>query len=156
METGATTLSITTILKNFSYLCAAFVSLGHDSYTILAIFMIIDTITGILRSGTIHGYRSVTSHNLSMGIVKKGLVIIIPLLIAVAGQGVGINLVFLAKSTLSILILSELYSILSNIQSIRLKRDVQEFDAVNFLLSKLRDILEKTLKKTKTDDKFNN
>lgn len=147
METGATTISITTILKNFSYLCAAFLSLGPDAYTILGIFMLTDTFTGVIKSGTIRGWRSVTSHSLTLGILSKATIILVPLLITIAGHGVGFDLVFLGKSTLNILIISELYSILSNIQSIRLKKEVQEFDAINFLLSKLRDILEKTIKK---------
>lgn len=135
-----------TVAKNISYILAAIVSLNTESYMIIGAFMIIDTITGVTRSIVVHGGRSFTSHAATLGITAKLLVILIPLLVVLAGQGAGINLVPVAKSALNILILSELYSILSNIQSVRLKRDVAEFDAVNFLLDKLRLFLEKTVK----------
>lgn len=140
-------------IKNFSYIVVALVSLGLQSYSILGVFMIVDTITGVIRSGTIHGWRSVTSHAATVGITAKCLVILVPLLIAIAGHGVGLELGFIARSALKVLILSELYSILSNIQSIRLKREVQEFDAVNYILNRLRDFLEKSIKRPHTDGK---
>lgn len=109
--------------------------------------MIIDTITGVARSGTIHGWRSVTSHLMTVGILAKCMVLLVPFLLSLAGHAIGVEVAFIAKSALNVLIISELYSILSNIQSIRLGRDVQEFDAVNYLLTRLRDTLERYVKK---------
>ncbi|HEY1037165.1 MAG TPA: phage holin family protein [Candidatus Paceibacterota bacterium] len=146
MEIGTIKYGIAAFIKNFSYIGALFISLNVQSYSILGLFMIVDTITGIIRSGTIHGWRSVTSHAATVGITAKCLVIAIPFFLALAGHGVGIELTIIASSALKILIVSELYSILSNIQSIRLRREVQEFDAVNYLLNKLRDFLEHNIK----------
>lgn len=135
-------------LRNLSYFLAVFVNVNPESYWILGLLMIVDTLTGIIRSGVVHGWRTVTSHDASTGILAKGCLILVPLLIALSGRGVGLDLSFVAKSTLNILICSELYSILSNVQSVRLCRDVEEFDAINYLLIKLRLFLEKTVKKT--------
>lgn len=136
------------IFKNLSYFLMVFVHLSPESYSILGVLMIVDTVTGIVRSGVIDGWQTVTSHELSTGILAKGTLILVPLLIALASRGVGFNLTIIASTTLDILILSELYSSLSNIQSIRLRRQVLEFDAVNYVLSKLRDLLENTIKRT--------
>ena len=152
METVATHASASALFKNFSYIVAVFVSLSPESYSILAVFMIVDTFTGIVRSGVIKGWKSVTSHELTSGILAKCLVILVPFLLALAGKGIGLQLDIIAKSALNVLILSELYSILSNIQSIRLKKDIAEFDAVNYLLGTLRAFLEKNVK-TKTNIK---
>lgn len=141
------TISTTTLLKHFSYVGVVFVALPPESYGILAFFMILDTVTGIIRAGIIRGWRSITSHLASVGILAKCLLILVPLLVAVAGHGVGLNLDIIARGALNILILSELYSILSNIQSIKQRKEVKEFDAVNYLLGTLRDWLEKNVKK---------
>lgn len=142
-----TKVSIIGTLKNFSYLGAIFVSLNPESYAILGLFMIVDTITGIVKSGVVHGWRSVTSHAASVGILSKCAYLLVPMLLAMTAHAVGVELTFVAKAALNVLILSELYSILSNIHSIRLRRDVAEFDAVSFTLEKIRQAIENTVKK---------
>lgn len=147
MESATAKATIVTIAKNLTYFSAIFISLNPESYGILGFLMLVDTITGVIRSGIVHGWRSVTSHMLTVGVLAKCTLILVPLLIALAGHGVGLNLAFVAKSALNILILAELYSTLSNIQAIRLRKDIPEFDAVNYTLLKLRELLERTVKK---------
>lgn len=146
-NTSQTNLIAVTILKHFSYFMAIFVSLNSESYGVLGVLMLVDTVTGVIRSGVVHGWRSITSHAASSGILAKGLMILVPFLIAITGHGLGFDLKFIAKATLNVMILSELYSILSNIQSIRIRQDVQEFDAVTYILSFLRNILAGKIKK---------
>lgn len=136
---------MTVILKNLGYIPAVFLGLSTESYGILAGLMILDTITGVIRAGVVHGWRSVNSHNLSFGILSKMCLILVPLIVALAGRGAGFDLTLVAKGALSILILSEAYSILGNVQSIRIRKDIVEFDAINFLLVRLRKGLEKLL-----------
>jgi len=142
-----TTHEITTltILKNMGYIPAVFLGLSTESYGILAALMIVDTITGVTRAGVVHGWRSVNSHNLSFGILSKMCLILVPLIVALTGRGSGLDLTLVAKGALSAIILSEAYSILGNVQSIRIRKDIQEFDAINFILVKLRKMLEKLL-----------
>lgn len=147
MEETSSTVLLSSGVKNLTYIAAAFLGLNPLSYYILGIFMILDTFTGVVRSGVIHGWRSVTSHAASIGVLSKCTVILVPLLLALAGKGIGFDLSFIAKSALNILILAELYSILSNIQSIRVKQDVEEFDAVNYVLGWIRTLLEKKVKR---------
>lgn len=124
-----------------------FVHISPEGYWILGVLMIADTITGVIRSGVIRGWQSITSKELSIGVLAKGTLILVPLLIALAGKGIGFDLTFLATSTLNILILAELYSSISNIESIRRRKDVLEFDAVNYMLDKIRTLLEQTVKR---------
>lgn len=146
VEPTTSTASSWVILKNLGYIPAFFLGLSLQSYGILAIFMIVDTVTGVIRAGTIHGWRSVTSHAASVGVLSKMCLIGVPILLALAGHGVGMDLTMFAKGTLSILILSELYSILGNVHAIHLGKEVKEFDAINLILSKLRDVLEKMIR----------
>lgn len=149
METTHDLQSITfiTILKNLAYIPAVYLGLSMESFGILAVLMIIDTILGIIRAGVVHGWRDVTSHKASFGILSKLAMIFVPVVVALSGKGVGMNLVPIAGGALSMLIVSETYSILGNVQSIRTRRDIKEFDAVNYTLSRIRDLLEKMLKK---------
>ena len=132
-------------LKNFSYLGVLFIN--PQSYAILGVLIIIDTITGIIRSGVVHGWRSITSHCASVGILAKLMLLLVPLTLSLTAHGVGVELTFIARAALNILILSEAYSILSNIQSTRLKRDIAEFDAINYALKWMRGFLERNIKK---------
>jgi len=140
------TISIWSILKNIAYVPAIFLGLSHDSYAILAVFMVIDTILGVTRVGIVHGGSHIRSYKLTAGIIAKVCVVLVPLLTVWAGRGVGIDLSLFAQWTLGALILAQFYSILSNIFSIHKREDVDEFDAVSFVLKKLRAIIEKMLK----------
>lgn len=133
-------------VKNVSYIAIFLMGLPLDAYAILVSFMCLDIALGVTRSVVLHGPRSITSRLLTMGVVEKAMVLIIPALIVWTGRGAGIDLLFIGKGALSILVLAEAYSILGNIQAIRTKKDIKEYDAVTFLLKKLRDILEKLLK----------
>lgn len=143
------TIGIKTILKHISYALAFIigtVGMSPDSFAILGILMLVDTITGVLRVGRTRGWRAVQSSKLSAGILSKAVVITVPVLIAWAGKGAGIDLTQIAEATLSVLILAELYSTLGNIYGIHTGKEVKEFDAVAFILQRVRDLIEKVLK----------
>lgn len=134
-------------IKNLMYIPAFFLGLSMQSFGVLAAFMMIDVITGLVRAYTVHGGRSIKSYRLGAGILSKLCIILVPLLVVWGGEGAHIDLLLVGQGALSVLILAELYSILGNIQSIRLRKDVMEFDAVNFIVLKLRDYLESIIKK---------
>jgi toxin secretion/phage lysis holin len=137
----------TTLAKNLSYICAFVAGLGlsPDSLGILAVFMFIDTILGVVRSIVIHGGNSFRSRLLAHGLISKLLVLFIPILLVYTGRGAGVNFLPVAIGTISVLILAEAYSILGHIQSIRTKKDVKEFDAISMVLAQVRSVVEKLL-----------
>lgn len=153
METaGATTFSITTF-KNFLYIPAFLLGLSLESMSILAIFMMLDTVLGVVKSMVLHGPRSFTSRILAHGLVSKLLVLLVPLIVVWSGRGAGFDLHMLASGVISILVLSEAYSILGHIQSIRTGEEVKEFDAVSLVLKSVREVLEKMLTTKTTKQK---
>ena len=135
------------IFKNATYIAAFVLGLSTEAYGILGVLMLLDTITGIIRSGTIHGWRSITSHTAEVGLLAKLLLLMVPLVVALSAKGSGIDLHWVASGSLTVLILSEGYSILGNVHATYLKEDLKEFDAINFILTKLRDAVEKLIKK---------
>lgn len=148
---GALTTTSATFAKNISYGIAFLigsVGLSIESFAIFGVLIVIDTITGVARTMIIHGGRSFTSSKLTSGVIAKAFIISVPLLVAWAGKGAGIDMTALAQGVLSVLIIAELYSILGNIYAIHIRRDVAEFDAVAFILGKTRTIIENILKNT--------
>jgi len=76
------------------------------------------------------------------GIIAKLVLILIPVTLAALAHGLDLDITPLVKSALTVLLLSESYSILGNIYSIKTKEDAPEFDAVNFILKKINQLLE--------------
>lgn len=144
METH-TTLAIKNIGYFLAFIIGA-VELSTEAFAIFGVLIVIDTITGILRSSRVFGARSVTSLKLTSGVISKLLIIGVPLIIAWAGKGAGIPMGALAQGALSMLILAEAYSILGNIHAIRTGKNVKEFDAINWVLEKVRTTIEHYLK----------
>jgi toxin secretion/phage lysis holin len=126
---------ITYCLTALGYIPACFIGLSIESYAILGVLLIVDTATGITRSIFNDGGRAVTSRKFATGVIKKAHMVIIPWLVLVAGQGMGVDLLIFAKAVLGALIASELYSILGNVYSIYTEEDKPEFDGVKFVMS---------------------
>lgn len=131
------------------------VGLSTEAFAIFGVLIVLDTFTGVVRTIRIRGGKSFTSLQLTGGVISKGFVISVPLVVAWAGRGAGLDLTLVAQGILSVLILAEAYSILGNIHAIHIKKDVKEFDAVAWILGMARNRLEHYLKTTggdKTND----
>lgn len=144
-------ITVLALLKNGSYIAAIIYSIQYlgfspESLVIFAALMIIDVITGSIRSMLNNGGRSFKSSILSAGILAKCMLLLVPFTVGLTGKGVGFDLSVFVQSVVSVLILAEAYSILGNIHSSITGKEKQEFDAVAFILSKLRTTLLKVLK----------
>jgi small basic protein len=144
-------LTFWAIVKNASYFGALFLALPAQGYSVLAAFMVLDTVLGVVRVGVVHGYREIKSYRLVSGLMAKLSIILVPLIIAHTGKGIGLDLHMIALWALNLLILSHAYSILGNIHSIYLRKDVYEFDAVSWTLTKIQGVIEKALKQGAPD-----
>jgi len=120
-----------------------YLEISQEAIFILTILMLVDTFTGIIK--TIALKKKPTSSRLSLGILSKVTLMLIPFCLALAGKGIGLELITVALGTINVLILSETYSIISNIYVIRTRKDVKEYDVISLLLNKLRKILEKLM-----------
>lgn len=133
-------------IKNISYIPIFLVGLPIHNFGILLGFIIADMFTGVIKSYILMGGRSITSRRFSVGLMSKLLLLLIPLILAHSGSAVGIDLTFVATGALSMLILSEAYSIMGNIVAIHTGKEYKEFDAVTFVLKRIQKTLEKLIK----------
>ena len=148
--TNATTLTGTAVFKNAAYVLAviatpAYLGLTADSIIVFSIFIVLDVIFGVMKSASLHVWRSIQSSIAQRGILAKMLLVFIPVTTALAGRGVGLDLGFFAQSVINVLILSELYSIIGNIYAIRTGREKSEFDAVAYVLSGMKNVLKSVI-----------
>lgn len=131
------------ILKNALYMPAFVLGMEMHSFTILIAFIIIDMFTGVWRVGVTKGGQEIRSAHFINGLVSKMLFVLIPLVVAYAGKGIGLDLIAFASGCLSLLILATAYSIIGNIYTIRTGIEAAEFDAVRFILMKVKELLDK-------------
>jgi phage-related holin len=148
---STTTLSTWTLFKNASYVLAFIAAsewLGFQPFalSVFVILMIIDVITGIVRSWLCEGCKSIKSSIAISGVLSKLLLLVALFSTAIAGKAVGFDMQMLVDGSVTVLILGELYSILGNIHSARTGAKKVEFDAVAYMLSSVKKLLTKALK----------
>lgn len=140
----------TVVTKNVGYVAvfmfsAEYLGLTPVSLIVLSTLIVVDVVTGIVKSGTIHGWLGIRSSILQRGIIAKCLLMLAPLSLALAVKGLGYSTSILAQSTLNLLILSETYSIIGNINAVRTGEEKIEFDAVAYVLGLVRNGLKKII-----------
>ena len=142
-------VSILTLIKNGAYIPAFVIGAGVsiNAVNALALLLVADTLLGVLKAGRIGGWRSVTSARLAGGVISKMLMLLIPFTLATAAHGIDVNIAWLIQSSITVLILSETYSVLGNIHAIQTGKEAPEFDAVQYILRKLRDLLDQMTSK---------
>lgn len=137
-------MSAFTVAGNFLLVCLAWVitytGLPVEPVAILVALMAIDFIAGISSSHKLG--RSVTSHRMRIGLMSKLCVLTVPLVMALAAKGLGVDFAWMVNWSISLFILSETYSIIANIYTFRTGDEVPEFDAVSAVLKRVRALLE--------------
>lgn len=132
---------------NFAYIpCVplmVWLGLPIDSVAILAILLMIDYFTGVLKvfilKGHLRSYRAVA------GILTKGSILLLVFTLAFMAKGIGLDFELYLKIFVSVLIISEAYSIFGNVYSCITKEQIEEFDAVAMAIKKVRKAIEKLL-----------
>ena len=145
------TLTTVAILKNSSYVFTfwfSFEYLGFDAeaLTILSLLMVLDIATAITRVWLNEGGRQIKSAVLKKGIAAKLLLITGLFAVALCSKSLGFDIQNFAQAVVSVVTLGELYSILGNIHSARTGQVKVEFDAVAWMLSRVKDIITNVIK----------
>lgn len=120
-----------------------YLKLDTESISVLALLLSIDMVTGVWK--TLRIGQKPTSWRFANGLLSKGVLILVPLVIAVAAKGVHIDITPLVWTIIDALILSEMYSILANIYTIKTQQQTEEFDVMSLILKKIRHFINKAL-----------
>jgi toxin secretion/phage lysis holin len=123
-----------------------FLDIQSTQVTILSIMMIIDTISWISKQWKLDKFK-ISSHSLWQGLMKKILTMIFLFSFALMFKGIEVDGSAYIKSILSILIMSEFYSIVQNIYSFRTWKKITEYDVISVLLKYIWDSLINIIEK---------
>lgn len=134
-------------LINGSYLVTFLASLKYLEVTpvsveVLAALLVADLITGIVRAGLVDGWRSIQSNKMQRGIMAKMFILLVPIILSLSGKAIGIDIGVIAQACINVLVLSEGYSIVGNIYSIRTGNERVEFDAISYVLKQVQGFLK--------------
>lgn len=122
--------------KAFAYSIFIYLEIDGDTVKILFWLMVIDTVFGIAKVFSLG--QEFNLRKLVLGIISKLSLLVIPLTIALIGKGLSYDFKVFVDVVLKILIVSDGISILTNILSIRTKREVKNVDIITALLITIR------------------
>ncbi len=131
-------------IKILIYGAFAYLGIEIESFSILMFLMVLDSTLGALKA--IRLGREFRFKKLLWGIILKLCFLIIPLIIALLGKSLDYDLRHGVSIVISILLVSEAYSILGNIYSVKNKIEVDRVDFVSQLLKTLRATMGRALK----------
>ena len=130
-------------IKILIYFILAYLGVEVESFLILMIFMVMDSVLGAvkaLRLGNRFSFKKML-----WGYVLKLCFLIVPLTIALLGKSLGYNFHAAVNVTISILTVAEAYSIIGNIYAAKNKVEIEKLDAVSLLLIYVRKSIKRVL-----------
>jgi len=120
-----------------------YLNLPIEPVAILAVLLLIDYITGVLKvfilKGSLRSYRAIA------GLLTKGSILLLVFSLAFMAKGINLDFQLYLQIFVSVLIISETYSIFGNVYSCIAKVEIEEFDAVALVIKKVRFFIEKLL-----------
>lgn len=141
------TLGYATIVSFF-----VFLNIPQEQIGILAILMLIDWITGVGKQLRVDK-TNVTSYRMGLGVMKKAWVILLLMSGGLVIKSFKLDPWVYVETALSILIMSEFYSIIQNVYAIRTWVILPEYDAISVTLKKLASFIEGTIERLTTFQK---
>lgn len=142
--------SFVAYLKTVWYLLGAFLfvylDIPQEQLSILVALMVIDFITWVSKWLRINP-KKITSHEATMGVLKKITVLIAIFAVALAGKSVGFQMEGFLVWTIAIITVAELYSILQNCYAVMTGTILSEFDALSLVIRSLGEMVRNMLEK---------
>jgi len=140
---SATVTSYGKIVFNFFTVCVGglltYLGLSGEAFFLFSVLLIIDYVTGIAKAHRLN--QPITSNRMKYGILSKLSLLLIPIVLAIGAKAVGADFKTVLLVGINILVLSEVYSIIGNIYSIRTKDELPEYDVVAMLGKRVRAFL---------------
>lgn len=130
-------------IKSFIIMIFAFLEIRWEVTSLLAGLIMLDTITGVLKVVRLKLGFSVG--DLWWGITTKGLILLVPHLIALIGKILGLDWIYLVNLTIYVMIANDFASILTNILSIKHKKLYKNFDFISLLFNWFKSFLKKAV-----------
>lgn len=118
-----------------------YTGINGEVFSILAALLVVDFITGVAKAHRLG--KHITSNRARYGVASKLSLLLIPLVLGAAARAMGKDGGTLFTWGMNLLILSETYSIIGNIYTIRTVNELPEWDVVSLLGQKIRDMIQR-------------
>lgn len=125
-------------IKTGLYLSFAFLNIDTDIVKVLMMLMLIDTLSGVIKSLSIG--KRFDFKVMFFGLCSKLLILLIPMVLALVGKGISKTYDFspILDGVLKVLVVAEGLSIITNFYVLKTKKEVQNIDIVSLLLTAIR------------------
>lgn len=139
------------VLYPIVFCTLAYTNINPETFTILGFFLLMDTVTGVTKAIAVG--KKPTSRMFIIWVISKLLLLMIPLFISLLAKATvpEWNIERMIAISLWLLTTAEFYSIIQNIVSIKLGREIEEYDAITkvltWLLRYIRALIDKNLPK---------
>lgn len=140
---------ITSFFKLMAYGIFVWLNLDKEAFGILIILMCLDSVVGAVKATTF-GERF-KFRTLLWGFCLKLCFLIIPLVVALLGKSLEYDFSVSVNVVISVLSVSEAYSIFGNLYAAKNKTELKKIDFISMLLKSLRTALENTLERITTE-----
>lgn len=124
-------------IKLIAYVIFVGLNINIDVVKLLSYLMVIDSVLGVAKTIRIPKLRF-TFRKLLWGLVSKALLLLIPIILAVSSLALGYDFKWLVDVVLKILIVSETISSITNILSVREKKEIKNTDYISVMLHAIR------------------
>tara|TARA_R110002012_G_scaffold289897_1_gene483268 strand:- start:274 stop:726 length:453 start_codon:yes stop_codon:yes gene_type:complete len=131
-------------IKLSLYVILSYLSIDVEAFGILMILMCFDSIVGAVKSVRLG--KDFKFKIMLWGISMKLIFLMIPVTLALMARGLGYDFTIAVNIVISILTVSEGYSILGNIYMAKNKIKIKRMDMVSSLLMTLRKLMSKIFK----------
>lgn len=126
-------------IKVFVYSAFVFLNMNTDIVKILMILMFCDTLFGLCKAISLK--RQIKFNILLEGLVSKAMILLIPMVLALIGKGLGYDFKVLPDTVLKILIVAEGFSIFTSLYVMRTKKEPENVDIITMILVSIRKAL---------------
>jgi len=120
-----------------------YLKMDVEVFSILATLLTIDIITGWAKTLALGDKPK--SRRLAKGVIAKAVLILVPIVLALGFKALHIDSTAMFYAMIDAILLSEVYSIIGNIYTIRTGKFAEEYDVLSMILKLIRRMLNKLL-----------
>jgi phage-related holin len=117
-----------------------YTGIDTEVFAIFSALIVVDFVTGIIKARQL-GQR-VTSNKAKYGVASKFSLVLLPIVMAAGAKAIGQDASTLFVWGMNLLIISEVYSVIGKIYTVRTGIELPEWDVISLLGKRIRERFE--------------
>ena len=133
-------VTFSTLMAAISWVLT-YTGIDVEVFGIFSALIVVDFVTGILKARRLN--QRVTSNRAKYGVASKFSLVLLPIVMAAGAKAIGQDASTLFVWGMNLLIISEVYSVIGNIYTIRSGDELPEWDVISLLGRSIREKFER-------------